>query len=125
MNYNLLIVDDESAIRGSLSAFLEDFGFRVITADSSEKGLEILKLHKIDLCIVDMRLPGISGIDLIFQVYDLYPGMKYIINTGSLEFKFNEEILTFENVSNKIFEKPIVNLMELFEEIRSMLNIKE
>ena len=61
----ILIVDDEERLLRSLAFFFEDEGYKVYTAPSGEEALSILRQKKIDASIVDMRLPGIDGNEII------------------------------------------------------------
>ena len=59
----ILVVDDEMAIRESLEEYLEDFGYTIITAESGEEAIKKLEntAGKLLLAIVDLRLPELSG----------------------------------------------------------------
>ena len=66
-NVKVFIVDDESVVCSNVAAFLEDEGFTVFSAVSGEEALDFLLKQKIDVAIVDMRLPGIDGDTLILK----------------------------------------------------------
>ncbi len=79
----LLVVDDTEAERTRVSGLLEhDTEHRVVTAVSGEDALAILEQETIDLVVTDLRMPGMSGIDLIEEVQDRYPGMPVLLLTG-------------------------------------------
>src|SRR5947208_16672328 len=61
----LLIVDDDSATREGLARMLSDDGYRVLTADSFERALDVLKTKSPDLLILDVRLGDFNGLQLI------------------------------------------------------------
>jgi two-component system nitrogen regulation response regulator NtrX len=65
---NILIIDDEASICSSLKGILEDEGFLVKTADSGEEGLELLKRQNVDLVLLDIWLPKMSGIDVLKKI---------------------------------------------------------
>ena len=79
----VLIVDDEEMVRENLEAYLEDEGFRIVTASSGEAALELLADINPDVGIIDMRLPGLSGNDFILRAHALRPHLRYLIHTGS------------------------------------------
>ncbi len=92
----ILIVDDEEDMIWSLQNNLnyKALNAAIITASSGEEALEILEKESIDLIISDIKMPGISGIDLLIKVRKEYPETGVIIMTAfpSPEFK-NEAIL--------------------------------
>ncbi len=83
----LLIVDDEQSQRDLLSGFLRKNGFEVFTAESGEEALE--NYHKVftPLALVDMRMPGIDGIELLTRLKEINPFVQVIVLTafGSVE----------------------------------------
>ncbi|XZE20649.1 sigma-54-dependent transcriptional regulator [Pirellulaceae bacterium SH449] len=61
--WNVLVVDDEPTICWGLEKILSREGFRVFSAGSAEKGLDIARSHRFDLVLLDVRLPGMSGVE--------------------------------------------------------------
>ena len=66
----ILIVDDEKNIRDSLARLLELEGLKSETAESGEKARQLIGNRRFDLALVDLRLPGISGQDLVEWIRD-------------------------------------------------------
>lgn len=64
-NEVILVVDDETPVRISLAAYLEDEGFEVRVADSAERALESVSADPPDVAVVDLRLPGMDGASFI------------------------------------------------------------
>ncbi len=83
----LLIVDDEQSQRDLLSGFLSKKGFEVFTAESAEQALD--EYHKIfaPLALVDMKMPGMDGIELLGKLREINPFIQVIVLTafGSVE----------------------------------------
>jgi CheY-like chemotaxis protein len=78
----ILIVDDEKLVRWSLREALRE-QYRVWTADTAEKALRMLtRLKNLDGVLVDIRLPGASGYELIHQLRALRPNLKVFIMTA-------------------------------------------
>ena len=65
MSDKILIIDDEPNILLSFSSLLEDEGYRSLTADSAEDGLKIFSRQGASLVLLDLNLPGWSGIDFL------------------------------------------------------------
>jgi len=103
----VLVIDDEPVICSSLSAFLEDYGFRASTAESAEEALELMKSNVYDVCIVDMRLPGMSGEDLIIAAHERYKNQRHIIYTGSISYNLPEKLKKLGMRPEHVFLKPI------------------
>lgn len=61
----ILIVDDERIVRESLFHWFEDEGYEVKIAESGETAIEVLKKEKFDIALVDLKMPGISGLDVL------------------------------------------------------------
>ena len=66
----ILIVDDEKSMRDFLKILLAKEGYDVIVASDGEQALGALDGNQIDLVISDIRMPGISGLDLLAQIKD-------------------------------------------------------
>lgn len=64
----ILAIDDEEHILELLSYNLESNGFRVLTADSGEDGLELLEREAVDLVLLDIMLPGIDGMEMLKRI---------------------------------------------------------
>ena len=78
----ILIVDDEEVLRDVLDAVLRREGFEVISAASGEEALNVLDGEEVDLMILDIMLPGISGIDTLRSVRISNPDLPVIIITA-------------------------------------------
>jgi len=75
----ILILDDEKQFTEELSSFFQDSDFESFEANTVKEGRQILSENEIDLLILDVRLPGISGLDILKEVRITYPYMEVII----------------------------------------------
>lgn len=82
MKFNILIIDDEKNIREGLAAALEMDGYNVVLAADGETGLQLVGRGDIDLVITDLRMPGISGEEVLAKVTSESPGLPVIVLTG-------------------------------------------
>jgi DNA-binding NtrC family response regulator len=78
----ILIIDDEAAIRESLEALLSMEGFLVTMAVDGPTGLEQLASSEFDLLLLDLALPGESGIDLLPRILEMQPALPVIMITA-------------------------------------------
>ncbi|MBW1794006.1 MAG: response regulator [Deltaproteobacteria bacterium] len=68
MNNTILVVDDEEAIRNLLERAFTKAGYTVHSAESGEEALEILKQENIQVMFLDLKLPGMSGVELCTKI---------------------------------------------------------
>ena len=78
----ILVVDDEPTYRASVSRCLTNHSYRVTAADSGERALELLSTGNYDLLITDLKMSGISGLDLIKKIKEISPNTATIIMTA-------------------------------------------
>lgn len=65
MSHTVLVIDDEPAHRLMVRVVLGDAGFRVLEADNGAIGLNILRIKSVDVVLLDMRMPGMSGLEVL------------------------------------------------------------
>jgi DNA-binding NtrC family response regulator len=78
----ILIVDDELVVRDSLARWFESEDFEVLTAASAPEALEQLARSRFDLALVDIKMPGVDGIELQQRLLQADPDLPVIIMTG-------------------------------------------
>jgi DNA-binding NtrC family response regulator len=78
----ILIIDDEAAIRESLDTLLTLEGFTVSAAGDGPSGLELLAKNEYDLLLLDLALPGESGLDLLPRIVEMQPNLPVIMITA-------------------------------------------
>lgn len=76
---NVLILDDEQQFSEELGEFFRNSGFKSHIANTGQEGLEALQRFPIDLLILDVRLPGINGLDILKEVKVKYPSIEVIV----------------------------------------------
>jgi two-component system NtrC family response regulator len=89
----ILVVDDEAKLLEVLAAALENMGYASVTAGSVEEALEALQRQEIHLILSDLRLPGMSGRDLLEKVRARDPGLPVVIMTAYATLKDAVEII--------------------------------
>jgi diguanylate cyclase (GGDEF)-like protein len=81
-NMPILVVDDEESVRTVLSQVLQEDGFVVTEAANAEQALEIMETVRFALVITDIVMPGMTGIELLEKIKQLYPATQVIIMTS-------------------------------------------
>ena len=79
---HVLVIDDDEVARDSAKVLLSRWGYRVSLAERGEKGLELLQRDPPDLVVVDLQMPGISGLEVLQAVHETDPTIICIMVTG-------------------------------------------
>ncbi|MDW7773719.1 MAG: response regulator [Desulfobulbaceae bacterium] len=115
----VLVVDDEPLILSGMARYLRNRAL-VDTAKTAEEAIEAVSMKHYDLCFLDIRLPGMTGLDALEVIQRLSPGTKVTIMSGTL---MDQEMrLKIEKIAHAFMEKPfdlcqiqkIVNIVEIF-----------
>jgi putative two-component system response regulator len=96
---SVLVVDDDSRIRESVSLLLRSENYRTTTSSSGTRALQALKTDKHDIVLTDVQMPDISGVELLKQVRVLYPETPVILMTAYTEFT-----MVVEAIHNSAFD---------------------
>lgn len=116
----ILIVDDEVKMRAILSLWLTRYGFSVLEAGCGEEALRICKESEgpIHLLLVDVVMPGMSGVELAPQIMAMRPDMKVILMSG---YRDDQIFLNAAlNPNTPFFHKPFT-LEALIEKVEELL----
>lgn len=94
--YKVVIIDDEPIIVEGLSKSIawQNWDCQVVaSAGSGEEGLEIIHREKPDILFSDIRMPGMSGLEMIAALKSEYPHMEITILTGHRDFEYAQEAI--------------------------------
>lgn len=125
--YKILVCDDEKWIRKGAIAKIQyhEFDFeRIYEAADGKEALEIIKDEKPHIVITDVKMPNMTGIDLLKKTKELYPEIKFIVISGYAEFEYVQEAI---NLGAKGYIlKPIVddNLVSNLNKVIDELNLE-
>ena len=78
----ILVVDDEKDMRDSCRRTLSKDGYQIETAENGDRGLQIIREVKPDLVLVDLKMPGMSGMELLEKIGDFDPNIVSVVITG-------------------------------------------
>src|SRR5258707_2968220 len=82
MKSNVLVVDDENVSRQSLADILKLEGLNVASAPNGQAAVEYIRTHPVDLMVVDLRMPGMDGLEVIQVANQLSPDTEIILLTA-------------------------------------------
>lgn len=117
---NLLLIDDHPIVLEGIRNIIKtcpEIG-EIYTAESAARGLELLRSHDIDICMVDIELPDMSGFELIEQIRLLYPGMRIIIETMHGEIWFVRRMIKADADAIILKDSEPVHLQEAIRAVR-------
>lgn len=112
----ILVIDDEESIRLSLKIGLKKLGLEVLTAETGEEGLKILETEGADLAIVDIKLPGIDGIEVLKRIRHAKPSCIVIMITYLSEVKL--AVKAMKDGAYDYFTKPF-SISEISDSIKN------
>ncbi|MBM3889395.1 MAG: response regulator [Verrucomicrobia bacterium] len=114
----ILVAEDDPAVRELIRTFLQRDGYQVLAAPDGPQAIELLKAHgqQIALAVLDMHMPGMSGVECLLAMKKLQPGFKALILTGSPEYYEAAEL----GNPVAVLLKPILRV-ELLQEIRKAI----
>lgn len=125
--YGLLIVDDEDIIRNGLANTINwiSMGFHVVgTACNGGKALDMLDEFKPDVILADIRMPGLSGIELAKKIGEDYPEIYVIILTGFDQFEYAKEAIDYNVFSYLLKPYNKDNLHDVFSRLKKIIDKK-
>ena len=90
MDYKILIVDDEEAVRDLFSELLKKEGYKTNICATGEETLELLKQENFDGVLLDIKLPDVSGLEVLKNIRDSYKNLPVVMITG---FGYDEDLI--------------------------------
>ena len=117
MNNKLLIVDDDNDMLESLKYLLNNEGYDVRTASSGHQALRIFSDFDADVIISDMKMPGMSGLELLQNIIKINCCIQVIFLTGYATIKNVSDVMSHEGAFAYL-QKPLVDFEMLYSTIR-------
>ena len=117
----VLVLDDEQMVRENLEAFLEDEGLLPLTATNGEEALKILAEKDVAVGIIDMRLPGMAGSEFIVKAHGVSPTTRFLVHTGSTNYKLPRELKDIGVTHDDVFIKPLADMTVVMNAIKRLL----
>ncbi len=83
----ILVVDDDEAIRTLLQEEFSDEGYRVVSAGNARDALKMVQEEVLDLVILDIRMPGMDGLEALPRILGLKEGLPVILNSAYTQYQ--------------------------------------
>ncbi len=108
MHKKILIIDDDPAIRKSFTLSLEDLHYETQTVPSGEQGIEAIKKRPYDLIYLDLKMPGLNGVETLRRIREIDDKVPiYIITAFHGEFFHELRQAQRDGISFDLLRKPI------------------
>ena len=85
--HSLLIVDDEAVVRDSLSRWFTEDGYIIGTAENAAAALRKVQERSWDIILLDIRMPGMDGLEALPRILGLKEGLPVILNTAYTQYQ--------------------------------------
>lgn len=119
MSINILVIDDEEVIRKSFILALDGTGYNVETAESGEKGIKKARETNFDLIFLDLKMPGLDGIETLRGLWEIGQTVPIYITTAFYDdFLGQLQSATDDGISFYLLKKPVDG-----DEIRSIAKV--
>ena len=118
----VLIVDDEPVILKVWTVMLRRDEFEVATCGSGQDALQALQLHKIDVIVTDVMMPGIDGLELLKRVKAARPEVEVIVMTG--KGSIQDAVRAMREGAFDYLTKPFVEIEECVNRVRQAARVK-
>jgi DNA-binding NtrC family response regulator len=121
---NLIIVDDERAIREACREIALSLGFKVFVAESAEHAYRVMESHGADVVLLDLKLPGVGGVEVLRQIKNRRPDAAVVVVTG--HGTVESAVQAMKNGAYDYFTKPfsLEELKLLLERVAGHLKLK-
>jgi len=108
MSKRILIIDDDEAVRRSFISALEDSKFQVDTAESGEEGLQMKKDAEYNLIFLDLKMPGMNGVETLREIRKTDKEVPvYIFTAFHKEFFDQLRIVEEQGLNFEVIKKPV------------------
>jgi DNA-binding response OmpR family regulator len=105
MTGHILIIDDEAILRQTLARVLQQADFEVTTAENADQGISYIETTSFDLVFMDLRMPGIAGMDALKIIHANYPNLPVILFTAQPDL--NSAVEALRNGATDYLLKPL------------------
>jgi DNA-binding response OmpR family regulator len=113
----ILVVDDDEAIRTLLQEELEEEGYKVLIATNARDALKMVAAEPLDLVILDIRMPGMDGLEALPRILGLKEGLPVIMNTAYSQYQDS-----FMSWAADAYVVKSSDLTELKEKVKELVN---
>lgn len=108
MKNHILVIDDDAAVRGAFSLILEEAGYCVRVAENGLEGLQMAQARRPDLVFLDLRMPGMDGVETLRRLKALDASLQvYIVTAFATEYMEQLKAAHEEGLQFQLASKPL------------------
>jgi DNA-binding response OmpR family regulator len=115
---NVLVVDDEKSLCELYKAELQDRGYSVLVANDGKQALTMAQANQVDLIVLDIKMPGMDGIEVLQKLVGKDRGVPVILNTAYHQFR--EDFKTW-NADAYVLKSSDIG--ELLDQVDTLLKV--
>lgn len=119
---SILITDDDSGCRDALRSIVEPEGFRTVEASSGEEALDIIRDEPVDLALLDMHMPKLTGLETLLLVRQINALLPCILVTADATEELMREALRAKAYS--VIAKPVSKNVVLYTVVRALVRVQ-
>jgi len=128
MIQNILVIDDDSAVRGSFKLVLGEMGCTVRVAEGGEQGLAMALVERPDLIFLDLKMPGMDGVETMRRLLAMDATLNiYIVTAFSQEFLDDLKRAQAEGMTFQLANKPLSSnqIRHIARSVSSLSNVSK
>ncbi|MFC1504101.1 sigma-54-dependent transcriptional regulator [Spirochaetota bacterium] len=121
---SILVLDDEKIVRKEISEFLDNYSYDVYQAPDPKTAFELLRKNNIDIMVIDIKLPGSDGLEVLKRVKNEYPQTEAIMITGHGDT--NTVVRAMKYGAFDFFNKPLdhVEILNSIERTKKYVELR-
>lgn len=117
----LVVIDDELEFTKALDQFFHARGYEVHVALRGPSGLQLINDQKPDVVLIDLKMPGMNGDEVLMQIRRQHPKTKVIIITAYDDGRTRDRLLALGAFAH--FEKPLQSILTLAKAVKRALDL--
>lgn len=121
MRPRILVADDDTCFREAVVSYLQDEGYDVLAAATGSEALAIAIGEGVSLCLLDLRMPGGSGADVLRELKIRRPDLKVLVISGSAALMDPQSLASLGLDTAALLAKPLPRLAVLADRVASLL----
>lgn len=108
MEKRILIIDDDAAVRDAFELALDGEGYLLETAENGEKGVELAGAERPDVVFLDLKMPGMDGVDVLEKLNEIHSGLQvYIVTAFHQEYFDRLQSASDRGIAFELARKPL------------------
>jgi len=108
MNKRILVIDDDAGVRKAFALALEDTPYKLDAAESGEKGIEMVQNNKYNLIFLDLKMPGLNGVETLRGIRKISGDLPvYIVTAFHKEFFEGLKEVRDDGIDFELLNKPV------------------